>query len=94
MFGSANRFPPSLLITYKDVQNVIIGRMNVLSRKHYQDRVSVELWLGYLRDIKQYKSYFNVHPCSAATNGPFLASWMSPWQIKVRFYHQYCLIPL
>jgi hypothetical protein len=83
MLGSNTRFPPSLLITYHDVQNVIIGRMNVLSCKHYQDNISVKLWLEHLKENKSYKTYFRVHPCSPDTDGPFLASWMSPWQIEV-----------
>ena len=46
-------FPPTLLINYYDVQNVIIRKMNNLSRKHYQDKISIQLWLTYLKEQKK-----------------------------------------
>ncbi|KAG1037187.1 hypothetical protein G6F43_012914 [Rhizopus delemar] len=45
-----NRFPPALLINYHDVQNVISRRLNLLSRKRYQDSLSVQLWISYLKE--------------------------------------------
>lgn len=78
--SSYARFPPALLINYHDVQNVIIGRMNSLSRKHYLDQVSCELWIEYLKKEKNCKTLFVLHP---GDNGPFLLSWVSQWQMKV-----------
>jgi hypothetical protein len=73
------KFPPSLLVQYHDVQNVILNRMNKLSRKHYTDKVSVKLWMQYLKKQKNYFTLYELH----ISSGPFLVSWMSPWQVKL-----------
>lgn len=72
-----NRFPPALLINYHDVQNVINRRLNLLSRKHHQDSLSVQLWISYLKE-KNYYTLFKQH-----SDGPFLVSWLSPWQFEL-----------
>lgn len=68
-----------LLVQYHDVQNVILSRMNKLSRKHYTDKVSVKLWMQYL---KKQKNCFTLYELRISS-GPFLVSWMSPWQVKL-----------
>ncbi|KAI9261870.1 hypothetical protein EDC94DRAFT_496733, partial [Helicostylum pulchrum] len=42
--------PYSMLITYKDVQNVIANSLNRTSRKHANVYRSVDLWMDYLRE--------------------------------------------
>lgn len=53
--------------------------MNNLSRKHYQDKISVELWLNYLKEQKKCETLYVQHP----HDGPFLVSWLSPWQLNL-----------
>lgn len=73
-----NRFPPALLINYHDVQNVINRHLNNLSRKHPQDKQSVQLWLNHLKE-KNHQTLFVQHP----NDGPFLISWFSSWQFNL-----------
>lgn len=73
-------FPPALLVNYHDVQNVITRKLNNLSRKHYQDKTSVQLWMKYLKEQKRRETLFIQHP---GDDAPFLVSWISPWQLNL-----------
>lgn len=73
-----------MLITYRDVQNIIAAHFTKLSRKHPNVIKSVELWMKYLREEKQYFGEYVQHPGEGA---PFLIYWMSSWQMNVRYYY-------
>ncbi|OAD68396.1 hypothetical protein PHYBLDRAFT_68949 [Phycomyces blakesleeanus NRRL 1555(-)] len=72
-------FPMSLRINYHDVQNVINTRLNKLSRRNAVDRTSVEEWMSFLKNEKGCL----VHMKFYEGNGPYLLSWISPWQKKI-----------
>lgn len=55
--------------------------MNSLSRKDFHDQESVRLWMLHLSEESHYSTLYDV---SSDRNGPFLVSWMSPWQKSVR----------
>ena len=62
--------------------------MNKLSRKHYTDKASVNLWMQFLAQEKNYLTYFKLNTLP----GPFLVSWMSPWQVKLlKNAQEWCL---
>lgn len=71
-------FPAAFLVTYQDVRNVINLQMNKLSRKHVDDQTSSRLWLEAFASNDDY-TLFEVLP-----GGPFLVSWITKWQMKVR----------
>lgn len=73
------RFPPALLVNYHDVQNIVVRKMNQLSRKHFNDKTSVQLWLNYLKEKRNCETLFIQHP----HDGPFLVSWLSSWQLDL-----------
>ncbi|KAI8995035.1 hypothetical protein BDB01DRAFT_709283, partial [Pilobolus umbonatus] len=77
MSESFSKIPACLLVRYADVQNVIFAKMNKLSRKSPVDMESVRLWMKDLQETKHYSTLLSVDP---DMNGPFLVSWMSPWQ--------------
>lgn len=62
-------------MNYQEVKNAITARLNKISRKDCKDQVSCQLWLESLQNEKNYLTLFKVHE-----NGPFLVSWVSPWQ--------------
>lgn len=74
----SSTFPTSLLVNYQEVKNAITARLNKISRKDCKDQVSCQLWLESLQNEKNYLTLFKVHE-----NGPFLVSWVSPWQKTV-----------
>lgn len=71
--------PISLLIKYRDVQNIINAKMNRLARKHANVHISVNLWIDYLKE-KKYEAGYVQHEGDEA---PFLIYWMSDWQKMV-----------
>lgn len=73
-----------MLITYKDVQNIIAAHFTKLSRKHPNVYKSVEFWMQYLRGEKNYVAEYVQHP---GENAPFLVHWMSSWQMNVSSYN-------
>lgn len=76
---SAGVVPYNLLINYKLVNNIINVKFNNASKRNPIDLESVKLWMKYL-DEKNYTTLFTVKPY----NGPFLVSFVSNWQKKVR----------
>jgi len=54
--------------------------MDALAKKNALDGESVRLWMEELREKRLYSVKYNV---SSHVNGPFLVSWMSPWQKMV-----------
>lgn len=72
-----------MLIKYKDVQNVIAAHFTKLSRKHVDVYRSVELWMRYLREQRNYVAEYVQHP---GEGDPFLVYWMSSWQMSVIDY--------
>lgn len=86
MSQAVSKIPAGLLIKYADVQNVINAKMNHLSRKNGQDQESVRKWMEELRQSRFYSVKYEVDP---HLDGPFLVSWMSPWQKMVCIFYWY-----
>lgn len=70
-------FPKSLFVKYKDVKNLIDARIAKLTRKSPKDKKSVILWI---ESFKQDNFYTLL---DFQEGGPFVLSWVSPWQKKV-----------
>ncbi|KAI9364664.1 hypothetical protein BD770DRAFT_151438 [Pilaira anomala] len=83
--------PHSMLVTYRDVQNMTSAHFTKLSRKHINVIRSVEIWMKYLPEEKQYFAEYVQHSGKGA---PFLIYWMSSWQLNVGYLqiclHRYC----
>lgn len=77
MSTAFSKIPAGLVVKYSDVQNVIVAKMNNLSRKNSIDKESVRLWMEELRLTRFYSIKYEVSPYPT---GPFIVSWMSPWQ--------------
>lgn len=83
MSNAFSKIPAGLLVKYSDVQNVINAKMNKLSRKDVSDQKSVYQWTEELLNDRFYSVKYEVSP---HLDGPFLVSWMSPWQRMVCFF--------
>ncbi|EIE76341.1 hypothetical protein RO3G_01045 [Rhizopus delemar RA 99-880] len=68
--------PAALFVKYKDVKNLIDARIAHLTRKHSNDKESIKLCVDALKQ-EGFFSLLRFHE-----NGPFLLSWVSPWQKK------------
>jgi hypothetical protein len=89
MSEAFSKIPAGMLVKYADVQNVIASKMNALSRKHVTDKESVRLWMEVLRQDRFYSVKYEV---SDDPNGPFIVSWMSPWQKMVCLFYTRIII--
>lgn len=68
-----------MFIKYKDVKNLIDAHVAKVTRKAPNDKESVKLWI----ESFEQDNYSTLLEFSEA--GPFILSWVSPWQKKVCF---------
>ncbi|SAL97382.1 hypothetical protein, partial, partial [Absidia glauca] len=46
------RFPKMMAVNYRAVQNLVLSKINRVSKKHFVDKTSVGLWMDYLANEK------------------------------------------
>lgn len=76
MSEAFSRIPAGLLVRYSDVQNVVLEKINNMSRKSPKDMVNIRLWMEEMRENKLHSILFSV---DSDTNGTFLVSCISPF---------------
>lgn len=68
----------SMLVNHRAVQNVIYDRLQKKYKKNESDKISVDLWMDYLRS-NNYQTFLDVDQ----EGGRIMVAWVSPYQKEV-----------
>ncbi|KAI7863800.1 uncharacterized protein EV154DRAFT_586403, partial [Mucor mucedo] len=79
--------PMSMLVNHRAVQNVIYDRLQKKYKKNESDKISVDLWMDYLRS-NDYQTFLDVDQ----EGGRIMVAWVSPYQKEfLASSYEWCL---